>query len=147
MRKLSLILIIFMAISLLVACTGTIEIKDGTYRAEYSDYDQQGYKEFIEITFENGRVTHLVADAINGVDGTLKSESVEIKDAMEPVAGTYPAKYYKDLINQYLENSSVDKVDIVAGATASSANFIELMKALEKAVRAGNTDTVVVPRH
>jgi major membrane immunogen (membrane-anchored lipoprotein) len=146
MKKLSLILVLVLVVCAVTACTGEIKIVDGTYRAEYSDFDQQGYKEFIEITFEDGLVTKIVADAVSGIDGSLKSESEEIKAAMEPVVGTFPAKYYQDLINQYIQNPTADSIDIVAGATSSSNSFISLMKALEKAVRAGNTEPVVIDR-
>ncbi len=120
-------------------------INDGTYRVEYEDFDATGYKDFVEITFEDGLVVSITADAVNS-DGALKSQSEQMRDAMSTVNGTYPEKYYKDLINQYLENPSSDAIDIVAGATTPSNDFVELVKALEQAVREGTTETVVVKR-
>ncbi|MEG1016526.1 MAG: FMN-binding protein, partial [Oscillospiraceae bacterium] len=122
------------------------KIKDGIYRAEYSDYDQHGYKDFVEVTFKDNKVESVVADAVSGEDGSLKSSSAKFRDAMEPISGTYPEKYYKDLINQYIEKAKSDNLDVIAGATESSNSFISLIKALEKAVISGNTETVVVKR-
>lgn len=122
-----------------------VVINDGTYRVEYEDFDATGYKDFVEITFEDGLVVSITADAVNS-DGALKSQSEQMRDAMSTVNGTYPEKYYKDLINQYLENPSSDAIDIVAGATTTSNDFVELVKALEQAVREGTTETVVVKR-
>ncbi len=129
------------------ACTGNVEISDGTYRAEYDSYDQHGYKDFVEITFVDGAVTEITADAVSEADGSLKSTSEEYRKDMESLEnGTYPEKYYKDLINQYIANPSADAVDVVAGATTSSKSFKALAAALEHAVRSGNTDTVIVKR-
>lgn len=146
MKKLAFVLIVVIVISVFVACTGDIKIADGTYRAEYSDYDEYGYKDFVEVTFKNGEVTEVVADGTSGKDGSLKSESEEFRDKMEGQAGTYPEKYYMDLINQYMANPSADEIEIVAGATETSKSFIVLLKALEKSIRVGNTETVIVER-
>ena len=57
------------------AAGGIVEIQDGTYRAEFEDYDASGYKDFVEITFEDGLVVSITADAVSEVDGSLKSHS------------------------------------------------------------------------
>ncbi|MEA5050231.1 MAG: FMN-binding protein [Oscillospiraceae bacterium] len=147
MKKFFALLVFVLAAALLLsACGGDdIEIQDGTYRAEYADYDQHGYKDYVVITFKDGAVASIEADGV-AEDGSLKSQSEEYKEKMESVQGTYPEKYYKDLINQYLENPDADDIDIVAGATATSNSFITLLKALEKNVRTGDTKTVVVER-
>ena len=135
-----------LAVLFLVACSGQeAAIADGTYRAEYEDYDASGYKDFVEITFKDGMVVSIEADAV-AEDGSFKSEAEGFRDTMQTICGTYPEKYYKDLINQYLEHPQSDQVDVVAGATATSQNFKALAGALEQAVRGGNTDTVVVKR-
>ncbi len=126
--------------------TGEVIVEDGTYRAEYKDYDTSGYKDFIEITFADGLVVSITADAVSGVDGSLKSQSGTMREAMSSINGTYPEKYYKDLINQYLENPTSDAIDIVAGATSTSNDFVALLKALEKAVREGSTETAIIEK-
>jgi major membrane immunogen (membrane-anchored lipoprotein) len=148
MKKFSIAFFVAIIVSLLFAAcsSGAVVVPDGTYRAEYEDYDQHGFKDFVEITFEGGAVTEINADAVNE-KGEFKSESEAFRKDMESLdGGTYPEKYYKDLINQYLANPSAEAVDVVAGATLSSNSFKTLAQALERAVRAGDTDVVVVKR-
>jgi len=143
----TIVLAVVLILAVLTACADGVTVSDGVYRAEYSDYDAKGYKDFVELTFEGGKVTKVVADAVSGKDGTLKSESPAFRDEMESISGTYPEKYYADLINQYLANPDSSSIDVVAGATESSESFIVLLKALEKAIRANNyTGTVIVNR-
>ena len=148
MKKVALLVLLIIGIFMITSACSTSEIKieDGTYRAEYADFDAKGYKDFVEVTFEGGKVIKVVADAINGKDGSLKSESPEFREEMKRISGTYPEKYYADLINQYLANPNAEEIDIVAGATESSESFIVLLKALEKSMRAGYTGTVIVSR-
>ena len=63
---------------------------------------------------------------------------------MESFNGTYPAKYDKDLINQFLQSGSADSVDTVAGATISTNNFKTLVVAAMKNAVDGDTDVAVV---
>lgn len=136
-----------LAAAILCGCAdGDYVIPDGVYRAEFDSYDTSGYKDFVEITFQDGLVTEIRADAVCEQDGSLKSASETVKQDMQPQCGTYPEKYYKDLINQYLADPQADSIDIVAGATWTSNDFIELVRALELAVRNGNTETVIVAR-
>lgn len=146
MRKIALSLVLVFILALLAGCTGDVQVADGIYRAEYADYNARGYKEFVEITFENGEITDVVFDAVSGVDGTLFSESEEMKVLMQSNTGTYPQKYLEDLVNQYKQNPDADSIDIVAGATESTQAYVVLAKALEKSIRAGYTDTVIVGR-
>ena len=147
MKKVALLVLLIISIVMVSsACTSEVKVEDGVYRAEYADFDAKGYKDFVEVTFEDGKVTKVVADAISGKDGTLKSESPEFREEMGRISGTYPEKYYADLINQYLANPNAEEIDIVAGATESSESFIVLLKALEKSIRAGYTGTVIVSR-
>ena len=84
-----------------------------------------------------------VFDSVNE-KGNLKSEDASYKAEMEQMVGTYPAKYNKDLINQFLESGKITAVDIVAGATESTGNFKTLIiEAMENATT-GNTEVEIV---
>ena len=63
---------------------------------------------------------------------------------MQSVEGTYPAKFYADITNQYLESGKLKDVATVAGATVSTNNFKTLMQALDENMKNGNTTVVVV---
>ena len=116
---------------------------DGSYRAEFADFDSYGYKDFLEITVQGGRVT---AVTFNGVDaqGGLKSDDAAYRENMEKIQGTNPSKYSADVINQYLEQLDIKKVDIVAGATYSTNCFKALFFALEANMLKGDQTLVVV---
>jgi len=146
MKKLTLALIIVVMITVFAACTGETKVDDGVYRAEFEDYDEYGYKDYLEVTFRNGEIVKVVADAIS-YDGTLKTQSQELKDKMLSAGSvTYPEKYYQDLVNLYMADPDPDEIDVIAGATKSSDNFKILARELEKSIRAGYTETVIVKR-
>ena len=146
MKKLCLAVVIILLTSVFTACTGEITVENGVYRAEFEDYDEYGYKDFLEVTFLDGEIVKVVADAI-GYDGTLKTQSQELRQKMESTGtSTYPEKYYSDLENLYMANPNPDEIDIVAGATETSNNFKILASELEKSIRAGYTETVIVKR-
>ena len=145
MKKLLSLLLAMVLLFLLTACEGK-PVQDGTYRVEYDTFDAIGYKDFVEVTFKDGTVTEVTMDAVDE-NGALKSASADYRESMETIAGTYPAKYYQDLINQYIQSGSSEGVAIVAGATSTSNNIVTLLIELEKALRSGSTETlIVVPR-
>ena len=119
-------------------------LKDGQYRAEYKNFDAYGWKDFIEVTVVDGEISQLVYDAVNIENGTLKSEDEAYKKQMEPIVGTYPAKYTKDLINQFMENNTISAVDVVAGATQATGSFKTLLTNIAPSLQSGNTEIVLV---
>ena len=119
-------------------------LKDGSYRAEYKNFDAYGWKDFIEVTVVDGEISELVFDAVNIKDGSLKSEDEAYKKQMEPIVGTYPAKYSKDLINQFMENNTIGAIDVVAGATQATGSFKTLLTNIAPSLTNGNTELVLV---
>ena len=118
-------------------------LTDGTYRAEFKDFDSNGWKEYVEVSVVDGELNEVVFDSVNE-KSELKSEDESYKAEMERMVGTYPAKYNKDLINQFIESGKVTAVDIVAGATESTGNFKTLIiEAMENAAT-GNTEVEIV---
>ena len=117
---------------------------DGTYRAEFREYDANGWKDFVEVTIADGELSEVVYDSVKEKGDVLKSEDESYKNEMEAIVGTYPAKYNKDLINQFIESGKVTAVDIVAGATESTGNFKILIIAAMESAASGNTDVVTI---
>lgn len=118
-------------------------LTDGTYRAEFKDFDSNGWKDYVEVSVVDGELNEVVFDSVNE-KSELKSEDESYKAEMEQLVGTYPAKYNKDLINQFIESGKVTAVDIVAGATESTGNFKTLIiEAMENAAT-GNTEVEIV---
>ena len=147
MKKfIKLIAVCAMCIMTLTACSSDsfTNLKDGTYRAEYKEFDVYGWKDYIEITVTDGEIESLVFDSVNMEDGSLKSESESYKNEMDPIVGRYPAKYNSDLINQFLESGIISAVDVVAGATQSTGSFKTLLTNIAPSLADGNTETVLV---
>ena len=146
MKKLIKLLAVVVCVFAFTACSEAsfTNLQDGTYRAEYKNFDVYGWKDYIEITVENGEISGLVFDAVNMEDGSLKSEDESYKSQMEPIVGTYPAKYNADLINQFLESGKISAVDVVAGATQSTGSFKTLLTNIVPNIKEGNTEIVLV---
>lgn len=142
MKKAVSILVILLSIFGLMTGCGA-EYQDGVYHAEFSDYDSQGWKEYVDVEVQGNQVTVLTFDGVDA-DGNKKSEDESYRASMESVKGTYPAKFYTDIINQYLETGKLDDVATVAGATLSTNNFRTLMLALEDPMKSGDTTSVIV---
>ncbi len=121
----------------------TNALVDGTYHTEFLDFDAYGWKDYVEVTISEGELVEVVYDSVDK-DDNLKSEDMGYKADMEAIVGTYPAKYNRDLINQFIESGKVTSVDIVAGATESTGNFKTLIVATMKNAVAGNTETAVI---
>ncbi|MBE6878876.1 MAG: hypothetical protein E7488_06920 [Ruminococcaceae bacterium] len=146
MKKIIKLLAVVICVFAFTACSEETftNLQDGVYRAEYKDFDVYGWKDYIEITVEDGEISELVFDAVNMEDDSLKSEDENYKSQMEPIVGTYPAKYNADLINQFLESGKISSVDVVAGATQSTGSFKTLLTGIVPNIKAGNTEVVLV---
>ena len=119
-------------------------LTDGTYRAEFAEFDDYGWKDYVEVTITDGRLYEVVFDSVNEDNTKLKSEDESYKSDMEAIVGTYPAKYSKDLINQFLQSGKITAVDIVAGATESTGNFKTLVIAAMQSATDGNEEVKVI---
>ena len=146
MKKFIKLMAVVICVFAFTACSEAsfTNLQDGTYRAEYKNFDVYGWKDYIEVTVENGEISELVFDAVNIEDGSLKSEDENYKSEMEPIVGTYPAKYNADLINQFLESGKISAVDVVAGATQSTGSFKTLLTNIVPNIKEGNTEIVLV---
>ena len=147
-KVISLALTAVFAIGTFTGCSeaqlASTSLIDGTYRAEFKDFDENGWKDFVEVTIVDSQLNEVVFDSISENGEKLKSEDESYKVEMEMMVGTYPAKYNKDLINQFIESGKVTSVDIVAGATESTGNFKTLIVEAMVNAAAGNTEVEIV---
>ena len=146
MKKFIKLMAVVICVFAFTACSEAsfTNLQDGTYRAEYKNFDVYGWKDYIEVTVEDVEISELVFDAVNMEDGSLKSEDENYKSEMEPIVGTYPAKYNADLINQFLESGKISAVDVVAGATQSTGSFKTLLTNIVPNIKEGNIEIVLV---
>lgn len=145
-KLLSLALCAALTMSMTACAEGQLNsavLVDGTYRAEFLDFDTNGWKDYVEVTIEDGELYEVVYDSIDE-NNKLKSKDESYKAEMEAIVGTYPAKYNQDLINQFIQSGKVTSVDIVAGATESTGNFKTLIIAAMENATVGDTETEIV---
>lgn len=143
MKKFVTAIIAVMASAILLTGCGS-SMKDGTYKAEYKEFDSHGWKDYVTVTVSGGKITAVDYDSTNEA-GAIKSTDASYKESMEPVSGTYPEKFCAELEAQMVEKQEIKKVDTIAGATNSSDSFKVLVTELmSKGVSKGSTETVVV---
>lgn len=120
-------------------------LKDGSYKAEASDFDKNGWKPFVEITVKDGKISDTKFDYTNK-DGKLKTQDADYNKKMkESKSGTNPETYAPKLAKDLVEKQDPSKVDAVTGATTSSKNFKELAtKAIEEGAKKGAKETIKV---
>ena len=49
--------------------------RDGSYRAEAADFDQSGWKDYVQLTVSDGKVTEIEYDAISKEDGRKRPKT------------------------------------------------------------------------
>lgn len=137
---------VLMMASVMASCNSgnSSAYKDGSYRVEAENFDDHGWKEFVNVTVKDGKITEVEFDAENEEDGHLKTEDEAYKEAYTGAGfETYPADYTEKLESGLIEKQDAEKVDSVAGATTSSTSFKAMVKELQKAMKQGKTDTIV----
>ncbi|MEG2596844.1 MAG: FMN-binding protein [Oscillospiraceae bacterium] len=132
---------------LMTSCSlgGSATYKDGTYRAEAKEFDDHGWKDYVNVTVKDGKIAAVEYDAMSQEDGRKKTEDEAYKEAYIGAGyETYPADYTEKLEKGLIEKQEGSKVDTVAGATSSSHSFKKLIKELEKSMKSGKTETLSV---
>jgi major membrane immunogen (membrane-anchored lipoprotein) len=132
-------LLILSAVFVLLGCQPAQQAqtwKDGVYRAE-SDTFQNKWKEVVEITVTNGKISAVTWDAINEDGGPNKDQlSREGGYKMKELGGA-KAEWHEqaDIVKAWLvANQSLTAPDAITGASIKYKNFFELAaKALSAA--------------
>lgn len=70
-RFIAVLLVVLATACLMTGCSSGM--KDGTYKAQFKDYDDHGWKDYVSITVKDGKTTDVDYDSMNA-DGTKKSE-------------------------------------------------------------------------
>lgn len=124
---------------------------NGTYKAEFTDFDESGWKSYVVVQINNDKVTVKEFDAANKETDTYKrSMDDELNKKMKETTGTYTYPEAVAQIEKNFEAAGGDPlaVDNVAGATVSSNDFKQLVGAiLNMSALEGDTgDTLQVER-
>ena len=119
------------------------DLADGSYRAEYKNFDKYGWKPFLELVIEDGTVVSANSDYVNK-KGKLKSKDAAYNARMKKKCKTSPAEYKPLMEKQLLKKQSAENLDGISGATHSFQNFRILAKSIFKNAKIGKTETIVL---
>jgi major membrane immunogen (membrane-anchored lipoprotein) len=112
-------------------------LKDGFYTAEATDFDVQGWKEYLTIYICDGRIVSAEFDSRNS-RGFLRSWDMADKRLSNLRTGTNLNKYSRVYTVALLNRQDPEKVNAVPGAALAHQNFQSLAKAAIDQARAGN---------
>lgn len=119
-------------------------IQDGTYRAETVNFDDHGWKPFLELTYQDGKIAAVKFDYTNEKDGRLKTSDQAYGKNMAAATGTSPEIYTVKLAQSLVAKQDIERVDGVTGATHSTEDFKILAGAAIENAKAGKTETAKV---
>ena len=146
MKKLIAISIIAtLSLATLVGCGGdapaeTSALKDGVYLAEEKVGNDYGWKEFVEITVADGKISNVVVDGKNG--DKLKTTDDDYNTNMIAASKIGPKDAFPQIADQYVKSGhKIEEVKTVTGATTTSDFFKAVVPTLEKQMATGDTTT------
>lgn len=142
----TLSLSIVATVVILTGCTTSKTLKDGTYRAEFSEADSHGWTDYVVVTVSGEKIANVEYDSLDA-DGKKKTESADYEETMKGAGSTtWPSKFMPELSGQLEEKQNIDDIDDVAGATDSSSSFKKLTKELKSKMEKGETGTTKVSK-
>jgi major membrane immunogen (membrane-anchored lipoprotein) len=118
-------------------------LADGYYSAETSEFDSNGWKEFISIYVSNGRIVSVEYNGKNS-SGLIKSWDPFYMQRMNKTDGTYPNEYTRVFSSSLVKCQDPDFIDAVSGATTSYAIFKLLAKAAIEQSKNGSRQVAFV---
>lgn len=122
---------------------------DGEYKATFSDFDENGWKDYVVLKIKNGTVTVQEYDAVSQEDEKkLRSMAEDVDAQMKEKTGITYFDAVQNLTKGLAKaQQDVTQVDNVTGATVTSNNFKLLVgQLLATAAVEGNTETLEVER-
>ncbi|OON99459.1 MAG: hypothetical protein ATN35_12445 [Epulopiscium sp. Nele67-Bin004] len=127
-----LIMLSAVSIIILTGCTRTArdventrEMLAGQVVEVEGPEDQYGWLPHLRLTFENNQVSEVYFDYING-DSEKKSQDEEYNSTMQEKTGMSAEDAMKTLRNQLVKVQDPGQIEIIAGATQTSKEFIEM---------------------
>ncbi len=143
--KLKLYVLSAICISMMVGCSKTArdfentrEMIAGQVVEVEGPEDQYGWFPHLRLTYLGDEITEVYFDYVNG-DSEKKSQSEEYNSTMQEKTGTSAELAMLDLRDQLLSKQNVEDIQIVAGATQTSKEFVEMAYTAIDNYQNGNT--------
>lgn len=100
---------------------------DGLFKAEGKS-DDRGWKAYVAVIVEDGKITNAYYDEVNKETGKLKSFDQEYLSNWKEKSGTNLKEARPKLIESLIGSQRPGEVDAVSGATSTSTKFKELLE-------------------
>lgn len=142
-NKIYPLLLLILLCLLLSSCSNTEKLKDGYYKAEVSEFDEHGWKEFVSVCVMENQIVSVEYNARNR-SGFIKSWDMAYMRNMQPVSGTYPNQYTRTYAAWLLENQNAEYLDAISGASTSAGKFILLAAAVTEHAKKGDTSIAII---
>jgi major membrane immunogen (membrane-anchored lipoprotein) len=136
-------------ILLCAACSASRDrVADGYFTAETAGYDAHGWKEFVSLYINNGRIITVEYNAKNA-SGFIKSWDMDYMRRMNAEDGTYPNMYTRTYALALLNRQNPGRIDALSGATDSWRSFKLLAAAAIAQAEKGDKKKALVeiPEH
>lgn len=119
------------------------DLQDGTYTVADQEFGETGWKENLEITIADGKITDAIWTSLDE-DGNNKREDDEYQEAMSGVVEIGPQDFIPALEEDLVDTQDPAEVEVVTGATSTSDKFIDYAKQALAAAAEGNEETIEV---
>lgn len=90
-------------------------LKDGKYTAEGKEYDEEGYRPYVEIEVKNGKITDVDCDAVNE-KGDFKKDNDTYDDWEDKI----------EMFEDEVEVKGLDKITVNSDGSVSGINGMDL---------------------
>ncbi|MEG1255420.1 FMN-binding protein [Clostridium sp.] len=141
-KVIALLGMVILTSGMLVGC-GSKGMKDGSYNAEFNEFDDLGWKAQVAITVADGKIEESTFDYVNEA-GDLKSKDAKYQEKMTSVSGIGPVEFSSQYPAELVKKQDPTTIDTITGATNSAGDFKTLAEAAIQYAKEGKTETAVV---
>jgi len=118
-------------------------LQDGNYSLEEKNIGATGWRTFLKMTVEKGKIVATEYDYVNEA-GDLKTKDNEYQQNMKDKTGVGPQEFVPELSNALMEKQNAADIDVVTGATHSSHTFKMYAAQLINAAQKGDTTPILI---
>lgn len=118
-------------------------MQDGSYRIEDANFDENGWKEALDIVVADGKITEATWESVNE-EGVNKIDDEGYQEAMTGAVDIGPQEFIPALEEDLVAKQDAAEVEVITGATGTADKFKDYASQLIKAAEEGKTETIVV---
>ncbi len=118
-------------------------LQNGYYTAEFAEFDDKGWKEYVTIGISDGEIVTVEFNAKNE-SGLIKAWDMSYMRRMNAAKDTYPTRFTRAYAASLIESQSPSRIDAVTGASVSGWNFSSLISAALQNAQNGDRSVAIV---